>query len=106
MHIDNLISVDVFCNSHKIEVSFIGLLHDNGLIKVTTINQKDFLDTEQLQSLDAGMFDKMLQIQIPLVQGEMTTSYTIMFAICAVAYLIAWFVMKLLVPVYKPITDL
>ncbi|MGZ8556964.1 MAG: hypothetical protein ACXWWC_01455, partial [Chitinophagaceae bacterium] len=61
---------------------------------------------EQLQSSDAGMFDKMLQIQIPLVQGEMTTSYTIMFTICAVAYLIAWAVMKSLVPKYKPITDL
>ena len=38
--------------------------------------------------------------------GHIQTGYTIMFAICAVAYLIAWFVMKLLVPVYKPITDL
>jgi len=34
------------------------------------------------------------------------TGYTIMFAICAVAYLIAWVVMKALVPKYKPITDL
>ena len=38
--------------------------------------------------------------------GHIQTGYTIMFAICAVAYLIAWFVMKLLVPVYKPIADL
>ena len=38
--------------------------------------------------------------------GHIQTGYTIMFAICAVAYLIAWFVMKLLVPVYKPVTDL
>ncbi len=62
--------------------------------------------TEQLQSMDAGMFDKLLQIQKPLVAAEMNTSYTIMFAICAVAYLIAWSVMKTLVPKYKPITDL
>lgn len=38
--------------------------------------------------------------------GHIETGYTIMFAICAVAYLIAWLVMKSLVPKYKPITDL
>ncbi|MEO6229127.1 MAG: MFS transporter [Ferruginibacter sp.] len=38
--------------------------------------------------------------------GHIQTGYTIMFALCAVAYLIAWVVMKALVPVYKPITDL
>jgi ACS family hexuronate transporter-like MFS transporter len=38
--------------------------------------------------------------------GHIQTGYTIMFAICAVAYLIAWVVMKALVPKYKPITDL
>ncbi len=38
--------------------------------------------------------------------GHIGTGYTIMFAICAVAYLIAWVVMKSLVPKYKPISDL
>ena len=38
--------------------------------------------------------------------GHIQTGYTIMFSICAVAYLIAWVVMKLLVPKYTPITDL
>jgi len=38
--------------------------------------------------------------------GHIETGYTIMFAICAVAYLIAWSVMKALVPKYTPITDL
>ncbi len=38
--------------------------------------------------------------------GHIETGYTIMFAFCAVAYLIAWSVMKSLVPKYKPITDL
>ena len=38
--------------------------------------------------------------------GHIKTGYTIMFAFCAVAYLIAWGVMKSLVPKYKPITDL
>lgn len=38
--------------------------------------------------------------------GHIETGYTIMFTICAVAYLVAWAVMKALVPKYKPITDL
>lgn len=38
--------------------------------------------------------------------GHIQTGYTIMFVLCAVAYLIAWSVMKLLVPKYSPITDL
>jgi len=60
----------------------------------------------QLQSADPSLFDQLLQIQKPLVQAQMTTAYTIMFAFCALAYLIAWIVMKSLVPKYKPITDL
>jgi ACS family hexuronate transporter-like MFS transporter len=38
--------------------------------------------------------------------GHIETGYSIMFAICALAYLVAWIVMKSLVPKYKPITDL
>jgi ACS family hexuronate transporter-like MFS transporter len=38
--------------------------------------------------------------------GHTSTGYTIMFAVCAVAYLVAWIVMKLLVPKYTPISDL
>jgi MFS transporter, ACS family, hexuronate transporter len=38
--------------------------------------------------------------------GHIETGYSIMFAICAVAYLVAWMVMKTLVPKYQPITDL
>jgi ACS family hexuronate transporter-like MFS transporter len=39
-------------------------------------------------------------------QGHIETGYTIMFTFCALAYLIAWGVMKALVPRYKVITDL
>lgn len=38
--------------------------------------------------------------------GQIATGYTIMFSICAVAYLLAWLVMKVLVPKYRPIIDL
>ncbi len=38
--------------------------------------------------------------------GHIETGYTIMFAICAVAYLVAWSIMKSLVPRYTRITNL
>jgi ACS family hexuronate transporter-like MFS transporter len=38
--------------------------------------------------------------------GHVQTGYTIMFSVCAVAYLIAWTIMKTLVPKYKIIDDL
>src|SRR5690606_4896422 len=47
-----------------------------------------------------ALFDKYKEL------GHIETGYTIMFAFCAVAYLIAWAIMKLLVPKYKPITNL
>ncbi len=60
----------------------------------------------QVKEVNPAAFQQLLSIQKPLVQAEMSTSYAIMFAICAVAYLIAWVVMKSLVPKYKPIHDL
>ncbi|MBC7888166.1 MAG: MFS transporter [Ferruginibacter sp.] len=53
-----------------------------------------------MSKLGGGLFDHYKAL------GHIQTGYTIMFAICAVSYLIAWSVMKLLVPKYKPITDL
>ncbi|RKR04749.1 ACS family hexuronate transporter-like MFS transporter [Flavobacterium sp. 90] len=38
--------------------------------------------------------------------GHIETGYTIMFVLCALAYLVAWSIMKTLVPKYKLITDL
>jgi ACS family hexuronate transporter-like MFS transporter len=35
--------------------------------------------------------------------GDVSTAYAIMFGVCAFAYLIAWIIMKVLVPKYKPI---
>jgi ACS family hexuronate transporter-like MFS transporter len=34
------------------------------------------------------------------------TAYMIMFFVCALSYLVAWMIMKALVPQHKPITDL
>ncbi|MFV5701105.1 MFS transporter [Flavobacterium sp. XS2P12] len=38
--------------------------------------------------------------------GQIKTGYTLVFVFCATAYLLAWSIMKLLVPKYAPIQDL
>lgn len=48
-----------------------------------------------VNKLGGGLFDHYKAL------GHIETGYTIMFTICAVAYLIAWFVMKTLVPKMK-----
>lgn len=56
-----------------------------------------------LQNINPDSFAALKQLQIPLVQAQMTTAYSIMFAICATAYIIAWIVMKFLVPRFQKI---
>ena len=51
----------------------------------------------------ADSFAALKQLQAPLIQAEMTTAYAIMFGICATAYIIAWVVMKILVPKFKKV---
>jgi ACS family hexuronate transporter-like MFS transporter len=60
----------------------------------------------QLKAINPGAFASLEQAQATIVHGEMKTAYAIMFAVCAVAYLVAWAVMKLLVPRYKKIENL
>ena len=51
-------------------------------------------------------FLKTLSASGDVVVDGISSGYMIIFSICAVAYLIGWVIMKLLVPKYKPITDL
>ncbi|NDW18844.1 MFS transporter [Dysgonomonas sp. 216] len=51
-------------------------------------------------------FLRMLAKSGETVVDGINSGYMIIFSICAVAYLIGWVVMKILVPKYKPITDL
>lgn len=53
-----------------------------------------------MTKLGGGLFDYYKAL------GHIETGYTIMFTICALAYLVAWVIMKALVPKYKVITDL
>jgi len=50
--IDDLIAVNEFCVNHNIEISFLNLLQQNGLIEISTIESKYFVEKEQLPQLE------------------------------------------------------
>lgn len=47
-----LIAIDEFCINHNIDVSFINSLQQTGLIKITTIEESEFIDARQLLELE------------------------------------------------------
>lgn len=55
-----------------------------------------------------GLGGVLVQLLAGYCDGQLGTQmgYTVMFSVCAFAYLIAWALMKVLVPKYKAITDL
>jgi ACS family hexuronate transporter-like MFS transporter len=52
------------------------------------------------------LLQKLAGWMTDLYAAHPATAYTILFAVCASAYLIAWSIMKILVPRFKLITDL
>jgi hypothetical protein len=49
---ENLIPADEFCTNHNIEVSFIHSLNETGLIEITTIEERAYIPSSQLQELE------------------------------------------------------
>jgi hypothetical protein len=47
-----LISLEEFCVSHDIEISFITSLKDSGLIEITTVDETAFIEADRLQQLE------------------------------------------------------
>ena len=49
---DPLIPADQFCAQHNIELSFISTLHENGLIKIVTVEHTQFIPEDHLPDLE------------------------------------------------------
>lgn len=52
MQTDQLIPVKVFCESHRIEYSFISMLYDTGLIEMMVVDDVSFVAPEQVEPLE------------------------------------------------------
>lgn len=59
-----------------------------------------------LRAIDGHALAALQALEARVVTAEMSTAYAIMFGICALAYIVAWVVMKILVPHFRPIEDL
>ncbi len=52
MQTEQLIRVDTFCEWHNVEYSFIHLLHEYGLIEITTKEDTDFIPESGLKQAE------------------------------------------------------
>jgi hypothetical protein len=52
MQTESLIAIKEFCVNHNIEISFISLLHQSGLIEITTIEETGYINADQLSHLE------------------------------------------------------
>ena len=75
-----------------------------GLIKATNLIPLNQVKMDNLKSvlLDPSMLTQARHF----IASNVSVAYGIMFAVCALAYLSAWTMMKLLVPRHSPITDI
>ncbi len=82
----------------------VGLAKAQGLIQETALLPLDKIKIDNLK--DVIINPDNLSTAKHLISNNVSIAYGIMFGICAFSYLIAWSLMKLLVPKHKPITDL
>jgi chaperone modulatory protein CbpM len=52
MQNENLIPVELFRVHYKVELSFIQSLHQHGFIHIVSVEQQQFIDTDELQMLE------------------------------------------------------
>ncbi|MGA9212464.1 MFS transporter [Kaistella sp.] len=84
-----------------------GVLFDYSHKTWTTIDGIPFLNKYPqyaTERIPEDLFEK-LRSSGAVISDGINTGYMIIFSICAVAYLIAWFIMKSLVPKYNVIND-
>lgn len=76
------------------------------LNKVSLIDLPKDISAKIIAVVGKSDWDILFAIQKNTVQPELGHAYMIMFGVCALSYLIAWSIMKVLVPKFMPITDL
>jgi hypothetical protein len=52
MQNENLIPVDVCKTHYKVELSFLQILNEHGFIHLVSAEERQFIDTEELQTLE------------------------------------------------------
>lgn len=55
MEANNMIPVEVFCTHYEVEISFISSLQEFGLVNVTTIQDVQYINEEQVSDIERIM---------------------------------------------------
>jgi len=91
----------------KLKTLVLPTINGNKIIDVRSISDLPKDATEKIiNAIGQTDFNSLVAIQKSTVQPQLGHAYLIMFAICAFSYLLAWVLIKGLVPKHKPITDL
>ncbi len=90
------------------KIKAITLVNKNGeIIDLNRVElaslSKDLVN--KIQAVDPNGFEQMKALQVSIIQGEISIAYAWVFGYCAIAYLLAWFIMKSLVPKFKEVSD-
>ena len=65
MRAEDFIAIEELCISHNIERAFINSLEQNGLIRIITIEERSFVDSEELRKIEKFIeFHYDLQINL------------------------------------------
>jgi MFS transporter, ACS family, hexuronate transporter len=85
----------------------VGLAKAQGFIQETVNIPLEKIKVDNLKDvvMDPSNHEMLLNAK-NLIAENVSVAYGIMFSVCAFSYLIAWGIMKSLVPKHKPITDL
>jgi MFS transporter, ACS family, hexuronate transporter len=85
----------------------VGLAKAQGLIQETASIPLDKIKVDNLKEviIDPNNHEMLVNAK-NLIANNVSTAYGIMFSVCAFSYLLAWAIMKFLVPKHRPITDL
>lgn len=79
----------------------VGLAKAQGLLQETATIPFEKIKIDNLKEVIIN--PNMLESAKNLIANNVSTAYGLMFGVCAFAYLIAWLVMKSLVPKHKPV---
>ncbi|MFD1094370.1 chaperone modulator CbpM [Salegentibacter chungangensis] len=57
MNLEDLIATEEICTIYKVEHTFISSLHESGIIEIVTVEEKEYVRSENL-----GQFERMMRL--------------------------------------------
>lgn len=52
----NMVLIDHFCSNCGVDISFVTLLNDYGIVDITVVNDKKYISNEQLKKVERALY--------------------------------------------------